>query len=95
MVVSCLYKIKMVSDITTGPEFLLWVKKKRSKTLPIPPSSDPFSGLVTSNLYPWHTPRVTGLEAGGHTWVHIYLDRDLARLILNPAKVILNPTNKD
>lgn len=54
-------KIKMVSDVTTGPEFLLWVKKKRSKTLPIPPSSDPFSGLVTSNLY-------LGTHQGSQDW---------------------------
>lgn len=34
MIVLCLYKIKTVSNITAGPEFLLWVKIKKKQNTP-------------------------------------------------------------
>jgi len=76
----------MVSDVTIGPEFLPWVKKKRSKTFPIPPSRDPFSGLVTGNL---STP---GAHQVSQDWKQeTYLGIDIPGQ--RPSKVILGPTN--
>lgn len=57
-----------------GPEFLPWAKKKRSKTFPIPPSSDPFSGLATGNLSTLGTHQVSqdwkqeDIPRHRHTW---------------------------
>lgn len=88
MVVLCLYKIKMVSDVTIGPEFLPWVKKKRSKTLPVPLSSDPLVAWAQATSIPlaytkWHR---TGSRK-------TYLGTDIPGQ--RPSKIILGPTKKD
>lgn len=68
----------MVSDVTTGPEFLPWVKEKRSKILPEPPSTNPFSGLVTGNLSALGTHQVSqdwkqqDIPGPRHTWTETY-----------------------